>query len=160
MMELDKMELIRIGADDAEELWKMQVEAFASLYEKYQDTDTSPATEKIDNVQMRLNQSFTYFYFIVVDGEKVGAIRVVDKKEEGKAKRISPIFIMKQHRNNGYAQKAMKLVEEIHGISNWELDTILQEKGNCHLYEKMGYRKTGKMETVNERMTLVFYRKP
>lgn len=91
--------------------------------------------------------------------EKVGAIRVVDKKEEGKAKRISPIFIMKQHRNNGYAQKAMKLVEEIHGISNWELDTILQEKGNCHLYEKMGYRKTGKMEKVNERMTLVFYRK-
>lgn len=96
----------------------------------------------------------------MVDGEKVGAIRVVDKKEEGKAKRISPIFIMKQHRNNGYAQKAMKFVEEIHGISNWELDTILQEKGNCHLYEKMGYRKTGKMETVNERMTLMFYRKP
>ena len=78
---------------------------------------------------MRLNQSFAYFYFIVVDGEKVGAIRVVDKKEEGKAKRISPIFIMKQHRNNGYAQKAIKLVEEIHGISNWELDTIIQERG-------------------------------
>lgn len=36
---------------------------------------------------------------------------------------------MKQHRNNGYAQKAMKLVEEIHGISNWELDTIIQERG-------------------------------
>lgn len=46
MMELDKMELIRIGADDAEELWKMQVEAFASLYEKYQDTDTSTSTKK------------------------------------------------------------------------------------------------------------------
>lgn len=59
---------------------------------------------------MRLDQSFTYFKFIVVDGEKVGDIRVVDKKEEGKVKRISPIFIMKQHRNNGYAQKAMTLV--------------------------------------------------
>lgn len=159
MLESQKMELIRIGLDDAEELWKMQVEAFASLYEKYQDTDTSPAAEKIDKIQMRLNQSFTYFYFIVVDGEKVGAIRVVDNKEEGKAKRISPIFIMNQHRNNGYAQKAMKLVEEIHGISNWELDTILQEKGNCYLYEKMGYWKTGKTEKINERMTLVSYRK-
>lgn len=160
MMEPDKMELSRISADNAEELWKMQVEAFASLYEKYQDTDTGPATEKIDKVRMRLNQSFTYFYFIVVNGEKVGAIRVVDKNEEGKAKRISPIFIMNQHRNNGYAQKAMKLVEEIHGNSNWALDTILQEEGNCYLYEKMGYQKTGKMEKVNERMTLVFYRKP
>ena len=158
-MESGRMELIRIGLDDAEELWKMQVEAFASLYGKYQDTDTSPAAEKIDKIQMRLNQSFTYFYFIVVDGVKVGAIRVVDKKEEGKAKRISPIFIMNQHRNNGYAQKAMKLAEEIHGISNWELYTILQEKGNCYLYEKMGYWKTGKTEKINERMTLVFYRK-
>ena len=159
-MKQGKMELIRIGTDDAEEVWKMQVEAFTSLYEKYQDTDTSPATEKIDKVHMRLNQSFTYFYFIVVNGEKVGAIRVVDKNEEGKAKRISPIFIMNQHRNNGYAQKAMKLVEEIHGISNWELDTILQEKGNCYLYEKMGYQKTGKTEKINDRMTLVFYQKP
>ena len=159
-MEKDKMKLIRIGADDTEELWKMQVEAFTSLYEKYQDTDTSPATEEIDKVQMRLKQSFTYFYFIVVDGEKVGAIRVVDKNEEGKAKRISPIFIMNQYRNNGYAQKAMKMVEEIHGSSNWELDTILQEEGNCYLYEKMGYQKTGKTEKINDRMTLVFYQKP
>ncbi len=158
-MEQGKMELLRIGADDAEELWKMQVGAFASLYEKYQDTDTSPATEKIDKVQMRLNQSFTYFYFIVVDGEKVGAIRVVDEKEEGKAKRISPIFIIDRYRNHGYAQKAMELVEGIHGISNWELETILQEGGNCYLYEKMGYQKTGKMEKINERMTLVFYSK-
>jgi hypothetical protein len=67
---------------------------------------------------------------------------------------------MNQHRNNGYAQKTMKLVEEIHGNSNWGLDTILQEEGNCYLYEKMGYQKTGKMEKVNKRMTFVFYRKP
>ena len=37
-MDQGKMELIRIGADDAEELWKMQVEAFVSLYEKYRMT--------------------------------------------------------------------------------------------------------------------------
>jgi hypothetical protein len=28
----------------------------------------------------------------------------------------------------------------------WKLDTILQEEGNCYLYEKIGYRKTGKIE--------------
>ena len=70
MMEENKMELIRIGIYDTEKLWKMQVEAFASLYEKYQDTDTSPSTEKIDKILMKLNQSFTYFYFIVVYGKK------------------------------------------------------------------------------------------
>jgi len=153
------MNLIKIGIYDAEKLWKMQVKAFKGLYEKYQDAETSPATEKIDKIIMRLNQPFTYYYFIEVNGTRVGAIRVVDKQEKGKAKRISPIFIMEEYRNKGYAQKALQLVEEIHGSSNWELETILQERGNCYLYEKMGYNQTGKIESVNDKLTLVFYKK-
>ena len=43
-----KTELVRIGIDDAEKLWKMQVKAFEDLYKKYQDTETSPATERIE----------------------------------------------------------------------------------------------------------------
>ena len=154
-----KTKLVRIGIQDAEKLWKMQVKAFEDLYKKYQDTETSPATEGIDKIQMRLNQPFTYYYFIEVNDITVGAIRVVDKKEVETAKRISPIFIMNEYRNKGYAQKAIQLVEEIHGNSDWELDTILQEKSNCYLYEKMGYRQTGKTEKINDKLTLVFYRK-
>ena len=154
-----KTELVRIGIDDAEKLWKMQVKAFEDLYKKYQDTETSPATEKVEKIIMRLEQPFTYYYFIVVDGIEVGAIRVVDKKEHWKSKRISPIFIMKEYRGKGYAQEAMRAVEAIHGENDWELDTILQEKGNCYLYEKMGYYQTGKTEEINERLTLVFYKK-
>ena len=66
---------------------------------------------------------------------------------------------MPEYRNRGLAQKAIKLAEEIHGCSGWELDTILEEKGNCYLYEKMGYHQTGKTETINNKLTLVFYRK-
>ena len=39
------MKLVRICIQDAEKLWKMQVEAFQDLYKKYQDIETSPATE-------------------------------------------------------------------------------------------------------------------
>ena len=154
-----EIKLIKIGIDDAEKLWKMQVKAFQGLYEKYQDTETSPATEKIDKIIMRLNQPFTYYYFIEVNSVIVGAIRVVDKKEEGKLKRISPIFILEEYRNKGYAQKALQLAESIHGCSGWEVDTILQEKGNCYLYEKMGYYQTGKTEIINNKLTFVFYKK-
>lgn len=154
-----EVKLVKIATDDAEKLWKIQVKAFQGLYEKYQDAETSPATEKIDKIIMRLNQPFTYYYFIEANGTIVGAIRVVDKKEEGQAKRISPIFIMEEYRNKGYAQKALQLVEKIHGSSNWELNTILQEKGNCYLYEKMGYHQTGKTETISNKLTLVFYKK-
>jgi hypothetical protein len=52
------------------------------------------------------------------------------------------------------------LIEEKYKPKNgWILDTILQEEGNCHLYEKLGYKKTGKIEKINERMDIVYYEK-
>lgn len=59
----------------------------------------------------------------------------------------------------GIAQQAIAEAERIHGSEGWELDTILQEKGNCYLYEKMGYKATGKTEEINQRLTLVYYEK-
>ena len=152
------IKLERIGVNDCEKLWKMQVEAFSELLEKYRDYETSPANEPVSRVGERLKQPFTYYYFIM-DGETAaGAIRVVDMKD-GSRKRISPIFIMKQFRGKGYAQQAIRAVEELHGRDNWALDTILQEAGNCYLYEKMGYHRTGGSKVINGRMTIVNYEK-
>lgn len=78
-----KVELIRVNIQDAENLWKMQIAAFQDLYAKYQDPETSPATETLEKTVMRLEQSYTYFYYIVVDDTIVGAMRVIDHKEEG-----------------------------------------------------------------------------
>ena len=144
--------------EDLETIWKMQVEAFKELLEVYQDYDMSPAAEGIDKIVARFEQPWTKYFFIEAEGKDVGAIRVVDK-QDGSRKRISPLWIMKEFRGRGYAQDAIKAVEALYGADNWCLDTILQEKGNCHLYEKMGYRKTGKIEHINERMDIIFYEK-
>ena len=154
-----EVNLLRATIADAKELHAMQVESFSELLEKYQDFDISPASENADRVEARLRQKFTYYYFICVGSKKAGAIRIIDEKEPGKNKRISPIFVLPEFQRQGIAQKAIRLCEEMHGSKNWELDTILQEPGNCHLYEKMGYRQTGKTEVINERLTLVFYEK-
>lgn len=153
------MRLIRAGIEDAYRLWNMQVEAFHDLYQRYQDTETSPGAESIDKTILRLRQPFTYYYFIQEKEVTVGAIRVVDKKDGDTPKRISPLFILPSYRNQGLAQKAIQAVEEIHGGFHWELETILQEKGNCHLYEKMGYHQSEKKVPINDKMTLVFYQK-
>lgn len=154
-----KIILVRANIQDAENLWKMQIAAFQDLYAKYQDHETSPATETLEKTILRLEQPYTYFYYINVEDSIIGAMHVIDHKEEGKYKFLSPIFIKKEFRGRGYAQQTMQLAEEIHGSSRWKLDTILQEEGNCHLYEKMGYKLTGEAKVVNESMTLVFYKK-
>ncbi len=137
----------------------MQKEAFEELYTKYQDTKTSPATEKLEDILFRFNQPETTYYFITAESVKVGVIRIVDCKDGVTRKRISPIFIMPEYRNKGYAQQAVAEAERIHGENLWKLDTILQEKVNCYLYEKLGYHQTGKTEQINDKMTIVFYKK-
>ena len=150
--------LRKATAEDIEKLWKMQVEAFRALLEKYQDYGLSPAAESIDKIRARYEQPWTTYFFIEAEGRDVGAIRVVDKKD-GSRKRISPLWIMEEYRGKGYAQAAISAVEELYGADNWSLDTILQEKGNLHLYEKMGYHQTGRIEHINDRMDIVFYEK-
>lgn len=154
-----EINLLRAGMEDAEELHAMQIESFRKLLDKYQDFDTNPGNETIEKIEFRLRQDFTYYYFIWLGSHKVGAIRIVDQKEDGVNKRISPIYILPEFRGQGIAQKAIQMCEEIHGHEGWELGTILQEPKNCYLYEKMGYRRTGEEKVINERLTLVFYEK-
>lgn len=151
--------LVRVGIGETEKLWRMQVQAFQDLWEKYRDDETSPAKESVQKVRTKCSQPFSYCYFIESDGVTVGAIRVVDRHRPGEAKRIAPVFIMQEYRNRGLAQQAIRLAEEIHGSSGWVLDTILQEERNCRLYEKLDYYRTGKIKVIHDQMTLVFYRK-
>ena len=152
------MKLVRASVHDCDTIWKMQIEAFRDLLEKYKDYETSPGNEPRERILAKLMEPFTYFYFIYLDKDVVGAVRVVDKKD-GSRKRIAPIFIVDEFRNRGFAQKTFEEIEKIHGRDNWKLDTILQEEGNCYLYEKLGYKKTGKIEHINERMDIVYYEK-
>lgn len=152
------VELIRAGLSDAELIWRMQTKAFVPLLERYQDADTNPANEPLMRVRQRLEMKETFYYLIVLGGETVGAVRVVDP-QNGQRKRISPLFVLPEHQGKGVAQAALREAERMHGEGNWQLETIAQEAGNCRLYEKMGYRRTGEQTVINEQMTLITYEK-
>ncbi|WP_373280688.1 GNAT family N-acetyltransferase [Paenibacillus pini] len=88
----------------------------------------------------------------------VRAIRIVRK--DNNTFRVSPVFILPEHQGKGFAQKVFSMIEDIYNDAViWELDTILQEQGNCYLYEKLGYQKTGEIKEINEKMTIVYYEK-
>lgn len=151
------VQLAPVEQKDLHTVLEMQINAFAGMLQKYRDYDTSPANERYEDILRRFNQEGAAYYFITAGEEKVGVIRVVDP-QNGKAKRISPLFILPDHRDKGYAQEALKKVEEIYGEHHWMLSTVLQEDANCYLYEKFGYEQKG-TKVINDRMTLVFYEK-
>ncbi len=150
--------MIKATKSDMQTIWQMQVEGFSELLEKYRDYDTSPASEGFEKVMARFEQPWTTYYFISAEGENVGAIRIVDM-QDGSPKKISPLWIMSEYRNKGYASAAIKAAEDIHGANNWSLGTILQEPGNLHLYEKMGYHQNGVIVKINDKMDIVIYEK-
>lgn len=42
---------------------------------------------------------------------------------------------------------------------SFELATILEEERNCFLYEKMGYKRTEVIKKLNDKTTLIYYKK-
>lgn len=145
--------------NDSTEIHKMQLTCFKPLLEKYRDFDTNPGNEPVERVMARIQQEYTDYYLIKMGESSIGGIRIV-KLENGRKCRISPIFVLPAYQNKGVAQSVLRKIEEMYNPQNgWELETILEEEGNCHLYEKVGYKKFGEHKKINERMTLVSYRK-
>ena len=153
-----KVELVQAGLPDAQTIVDMQKKSFQKLLETYRDYETNPGAEDIQKIIARMNQVETHYYFIQHNKINVGALRVFCE-DGGALCRISPLFILPEEQNNGYAQAALRLIETMYRPQKWTLDTILEERRNCHVYEKAGYRKTGEVKTLKEGMHLVRYEK-
>jgi len=155
---MNRIKLEEVREDELLQMHEMQIESFMPLYEKYHD-EGSPAIESIDRVRGRAARPNRKYYFIVMDGARVGAINVGhNDPEEKKISFISPIFVLPKYQNRGIGyiaiQKAFAMYPE---VTLWKLDTILQEPANCHLYEKCGFVRVGEEKPVNEKMTLIDY---
>jgi N-acetylglutamate synthase-like GNAT family acetyltransferase len=151
--------LEKANTNNAEEIFNMQIKSFEILLKKYKDYETNPGNENIERTIQRLNQDFRDFYIIKQNKKSVGAFSV-RRLENGSICKIGPIFVLPQYQNKGIAQEAFKIIESKYKPEKgWILDTILEEAGNCHLYEKIGYTRTGKIEKINERMNIVYYEK-
>ncbi len=152
--------LHRAAMEDAETLHRMKHAAFWPLYEKYHDDATSPALELLSKVKHQLAHPATDWYFIQWNGQAAGAIRIVrERTEDGHpCCRISPLFVLPEHRGQGIATAALTAAFRLYPeAAQWQLSTILQEHGNCRLYEKLCFRRTLTEPTAYPGMDLAHY---
>ncbi len=150
---------IRIGGlRDVELIHGLKYQAFLPLYEKYHDDETSPARESLEKVIDQLKQDDTEYYVINSGSDKVGAVRIKHKGEGIYI--ISPVFVIPEFQNKGIAGKVLEKMFDIYPEAMaWRLETVLQEAGNCHLYERLGFIATGNVKYINDNMTLIEYGK-
>ena len=152
--EENKMDIVTFSADMQPQINRFFEECFSAVGIPY-----SPENRHADVADVESHYMQNGCFWCLVDGDTVigtAAIRALDANEAAELKRM---FVLPEYRGMGVAQAAIRAAEVIHGGENWLLLTILQEPGNCHLYEKMGYRQTSITKVINDRMTLVIYEK-
>lgn len=152
------IELSPATENDAPLIHDIKYKAFLPLYEKYQDDETNPVKDSLERTIELINQEDTDYLIIKYKKVPVGAVRIVH--DNFGAYRISPLFILPEYQNIGIGNTALQLVFETYPEAVvWRLETILQETGNCHLYEKSGFTRTSYENKINNKMTLVGYEK-
>lgn len=146
--------LFKAGKDDGPELYEIQKRAFMTLYKKYEDHETSPVVQSYEAFIRRFSKGD--YYKIFYKEELVGSVFVYKIKPD--TMRLHIINILEEYQGKGIGQEVIKRLEGIYvEVDKWELDTILEEKRNCHVYERAGYEKTKDVEKINDKLTLIKY---
>lgn len=129
---------------------------FLPTFVKYKDRTNPVFRTFFDFIKYYKSSSLTMFW-IIFDSKKVGQIWI---KTSDDCVLLARIFVLKKWQNKGIAQQAILQTEKIFAeYKLWKLDTIMQEKKNCHLYEKLGYKQTGHRQRINNKMTVIDYEK-
>ena len=153
------IEIREFRSSDIDIICVIQKAAFKPLYEKYHDEQTNPYRESKEAVLRKYEREGTRGYLILQEGIPVGACRI-NIDPETRSGRISGLCVLPQFQGQGIARAFLTRIEQMYsGINRWFLDTVKQEAGCCHLYEKLGYVRTGAERRINDKMTLVYYEK-
>jgi GNAT superfamily N-acetyltransferase len=150
--------LKKATASDAEDMLGMQKECFKTHFERYQDVETSPVNEPIEKMLFKINYENGAYFKIMVDDIHAGCVRVYEKSP--KLYRIGIIYVLPEFQNKRIGQKALMLAESMYPVAEaWELDCPSDLPINRKCYETAGYKLTGEIEIINDKLTLVYYRK-
>ena len=154
---MNSVELVKIKKREMLKAWRYQKKGFRDTLEKYRDYDTSPATERLKKFRKHFLNPIIASYWVLCGGRIAGAMEIGRREDHMLVNRF---YILPEYRNKGIGQQALKIAEGKYPESTeWRLDTILEEKNNIHLYEKLGYMEYGERKIINERMTIVNYKK-
>ncbi|MGG1401619.1 GNAT family N-acetyltransferase [Bacillus salipaludis] len=150
-----KFKIVPSTHTEANELLKIQKEAFYSDLIKYKDYHPSPAAESLDYFIFKMQTSLHYSIF--VDGRLAGGICIVEQTKEHYY--LYRIFLGSEFQNKRLGSKIVEQLEkQFPQVKKWSLDTPKDNHRNRYFYEKLGYIKTGEQQ-ITKSLTLIFYEK-
>lgn len=120
---------------------QLQINAFAQLYAKYQDTESNPDAQSLAFLQERFNLPGRIYILFYHQDVPIGGAKLIIVNNEAK---IGPLFIAQEFQNQQLGCAALRLLEkEFPTIHRWYLGTLKQEAHLMHFYQTAGYTVYG-----------------
>jgi GNAT superfamily N-acetyltransferase len=148
------LEITRTSEEDAEIILHLQMHAYLSEAEIYNDYSIPPLIQTLKEIKQEFSQQV--FLNALEEGEIVGSVRAY--LEKGTAY-IGRLMVKPDSQNKGIGTKLMQAIEEHFRIADrYELFTGHRSARNLYLYRKLGYHEF-KRVPVNDWIVLVFFEK-
>jgi GNAT superfamily N-acetyltransferase len=155
-MPSDEIEILPIGPDDAGETLTLQRAAFVQEALIYNSVQMPPLTQSLDEVRAELVENLGCV--ARERGRMLGALRA---QRDGELLLIGRIAIAPDVQGRGLGTRLLEAVEERGrsiGCREAELFTGSLSEANLRLYERAGYRESGRVEE-DDGIEQVFLRK-
>jgi len=148
------MEIKRASLEDAETILHLQIHAYLSEAEIYNDYSIPPLIQTFSEIKQEFSQQV--FLNAIEEGNIVGSVRAYI--ENGTAY-IRRLMVKPDSQNKGIGTRLMQAIEEHFRMADrYELFTGHRSARNLYLYRKLGYREFKRIP-VNESIILVFLEK-
>ena len=153
---MDDLTVRPIRPDDAGEVLTLQRAAFVQEAQIYGTPQLPPLTQTLDELEAELVENLGC---VAVDGTRiVGAVRA---RRDGELLLVGRLTIAPDQQGRGIGTRLLAAVEErgaALGATEAELFTGSLSEANLRLYERCGYRETGRVEQ-DDGIEQVFLRK-
>ncbi len=150
----DHIEIKRASLEDAERILHLQMHAYLSQAEIYNDYSIPPLIQTLGEIKQEFSQQV--FLNAIEEGKIVGSVRAYFEKETAY---IGRLMVKPDSQNNGIGTRLMQAIEgHFRMADRYELFTGHRSARNLYLYRKLGYREF-KRTPVNESIILVFLEK-
>ncbi len=151
---MDYVEITRASQEDAEIILHLQIHAYLSEAEIYNDCSVPPLIQTLKEIKQEFSQQV--FLNSLKEGEIVGSVRAYLEK---KTAYIGRLMVKPDYQNKGIGTRLMQETEEHFRMADrYELFTGYRSARNLYLYGKLGYREF-KRVPVNDLIILVFLEK-
>ena len=148
------MNIIRASKEDAQEILHLQVLAYQSEAEIYNDYDLPPLKQTLE--EMLIDIENQVILKAMIDDKIIGSVRAYTINGTCF---IGRLIVHPDHQNQGIGSNLMRKIEKhFNTASRFELFTGHQSERNLYLYQKLGY-EVFKKEKIHENLEIVFLQK-